>query len=63
MRIGLALPYMLGLDVISFSISMSFLFFCLFVFNKKKKKKNIWGEDAEFYFSLDCFSDYACVFA
>jgi hypothetical protein len=38
MRIGLALPYMLGLDVISFSISMSLLFFCLLVFNKKKKK-------------------------
>jgi len=39
MRTGLALPYMLGLDVISFSISMSLLFFCLLVFNKKKKKK------------------------
>jgi len=38
MKIGLALPYMLGLDVISFSISMSLLFFYLFVFNKKKKK-------------------------
>jgi hypothetical protein len=62
MRIGLALPYMLGLEVISFSISMSLLFFCLFVFNKKKINKN-WGEDAEFYFSLDCFSDIACVFA
>jgi hypothetical protein len=39
---------MLGLDVISFSISMSSLFFCLLVFNKKKK----WGEDAEFLFFL-----------
>jgi hypothetical protein len=39
---GLILPYMLGLDVISFSISMSLLFFCLFVFNKKKKKKILW---------------------
>jgi hypothetical protein len=48
MRTGLVLPYMLGLDVISFSISMSLLFFCLLVF---KKKKN-WGEDAEFYFIL-----------
>jgi hypothetical protein len=47
MRTGLVLPYMLGLDVISFSISMSLLFFCLLVF--KKKKKN-WGEDAEFLF-------------
>jgi len=61
MRKGLALPYMLGLDVISFSISMSLLFFCLLVFNKKKKKN--WGEDAEFYFSLDSFSDIAWVFA
>jgi len=38
MRTSLALPYMLGLDVISFSISMSLLFFCLLDFNKKKKK-------------------------
>jgi len=30
---------MLGLDFISYSISMSFLFFCFIVFNKKKKKK------------------------
>jgi uncharacterized membrane protein YhaH (DUF805 family) len=37
MRIGLALPYMLGLDVISFFISMSLLFFYLLVFKKKKK--------------------------
>jgi len=39
---------MLGLDVISFSISMSLLFFYLLVFNQKKKK--IWGEDAEFIY-------------
>jgi hypothetical protein len=39
---------MLGLDVISFSISMSLLFFCLLVFKKKK----IGGEDAEFLFFL-----------
>jgi hypothetical protein len=49
---------MLGLDVISYSISMSFLFFCFIVFNKKKK---IGGEDAEFYF--DGFSDIVCAFA
>jgi hypothetical protein len=67
MRTGLALPYMLGLYVISFSISMSLLFFCLLIFNKKKKKN--WGEDAEFFFffffffSFDSFSDIACVFA
>jgi hypothetical protein len=42
MRTGLVLPYMLGLDVISFSVSMFLLFFCLIFFstkNKKKKKK------------------------
>jgi hypothetical protein len=47
MSTGLALPYMLGIDVISFSISMSLLFFCL-IFQQKKKKekekeKTIWG--------------------
>jgi hypothetical protein len=61
MRTGLALPYMLGIDVISFSISMSLLFFCIIFQKKKKKKKKIEGEDAEFYF--DSFSDIACVFA
>jgi hypothetical protein len=39
---------MLGLDVISFSISMSLLFLCLLIFNKKK----IGREDAELYFFL-----------
>jgi hypothetical protein len=38
----------MGIDVISFSISMSLLFFCL-IFQQKKK---IGGEDAEFYFFL-----------
>jgi hypothetical protein len=57
MRTGLVLPYMLGLDVISFSISMFLLFFCLICFQqkkkkKKKRKKNIGGEDAELYFFL-----------
>jgi hypothetical protein len=62
MRTGLALPYMLGIDVISFSISMSLFFlFKNFKKKKKKKKKKIEGEDAEFYF--DSFSDIACVFA
>jgi hypothetical protein len=54
----------MGLDVISFSISMSLLFF--WFLTKKKKKKN-GGEDAElyyyFFFSFDSFSDIACVFA
>jgi hypothetical protein len=47
---GLILPYMLGLDVFSFSISMTLLFFCLFFLTLKKKK--IGGEDAEFLFSF-----------
>jgi hypothetical protein len=59
MRTGLDLPYMLGIDVISFSISMFLLFFCL-IFQQKKK---IEGEDVEFFFSLDSFSYIACVFA
>jgi hypothetical protein len=50
MRTGFVLPYMLGLDVISFSISMSLLFFFLSNFQQKKKKN--WGEDAELYFFL-----------
>jgi hypothetical protein len=57
MRTCLALPYMLGIDVISSSISMSLLFFCLIF-----QKINNWGEDAEFFFSFDSFSDIACVF-
>jgi hypothetical protein len=48
LRTGLILPYMLGLDVISFSISMSLLFFYFIVFNKKKKK--LGGEDEFFFF-------------
>jgi hypothetical protein len=39
---------MLGLDVISFSISMSLLFFYFIVFNKKK----IGAEDAIFIFFI-----------
>jgi hypothetical protein len=38
LRTGLILPYMLGLDVISFSISMSLLFLCFIVLNIKNKK-------------------------
>jgi hypothetical protein len=49
LRTSLILPYMLGLEVISFSISMSLLFFYFIVFNKKKKNK-IGGEDVEFLF-------------
>jgi hypothetical protein len=54
MKTGLALPYILGIDVISFSINMSFLFFFCLIF-QQKKKKIIWGEDAEFFFLLIAF--------
>jgi len=46
MRTGLVLPYMLGLDVISFSIIMSLLFF-----NQKINKK-ILGEKMQNFFFL-----------
>jgi hypothetical protein len=56
MRTGLALPYMLGIDVISFFISMSLL-------SHFSKYIYIGEEDAEFFFSFDSFSDIAYVFA
>jgi hypothetical protein len=46
----LILPYKLGLDVISFSISIYLLFFLFISFQQKKKK--IGGEDPEFLFFL-----------
>jgi hypothetical protein len=59
MRTGLVLPYMMGIDVFSFSISISLLFFSLLVFNKKKLGEKM----RNFIFSFDSFSDIACVFA
>jgi hypothetical protein len=53
---GLVLPYMLGLDVISFSISMSLLFFYVLVFNKK------FGENLQDIFLL-AYQIIACVFS
>jgi len=50
MRTGLVLPYMLGLDVISFSKHI-FVVFSVYWLSTKKKKKN-WGEDVELYFFL-----------
>jgi hypothetical protein len=58
----LILPYMLGLYVISFSISMSLLFFYFIVFNKKNKK-NLAEKMQNFFFFLYSFSDIVCVFA
>jgi hypothetical protein len=49
MRTCLVLPYMLGLDVISFYEHVFVVF--LFIGFQQKKKKN-WGEDAELYFFL-----------
>jgi hypothetical protein len=61
MRIGLVLPYMMGLDVISFSISMSLFFFSSHFSTKKKKK--IGRRCGTLFLSFDSFSDIACVFA
>jgi hypothetical protein len=65
MRTGLVLPYMLGLDVIAFSIRMSLLlfFFSLLIF-QQKINKNFGKRCGIFYFfSFDSFSDIVCVFA
>jgi hypothetical protein len=47
LRSGLLLPYMLGLDIISF---LKKACFCCFSVLFLKKKKKIGGVDAEFYF-------------
>jgi hypothetical protein len=49
---------MLGLDVISFSISMSLLFF-----NKKQNKINLGRRCGTLFLSFDSVLDFACVFA
>jgi restriction endonuclease S subunit len=66
MWIGLVLPYMLGLDVISFSISMClffFFFFFFFLFIGFQQKKKMGIRCRIFILSFDSFSDIACVFA
>jgi hypothetical protein len=62
LRSGLLLPYMLGLDIISFLKKACFC--CFSVLFLKKKKKN-WGSRCRilFYFSFDSFSDITCIFA
>jgi hypothetical protein len=54
MRIGLVLPYMLGLDVISFSEHVFVVF--LFIGFQQKRCRTL-------FLSFDSFSDIACVFA
>jgi hypothetical protein len=52
LRIGLILPHMLGLDIVSFPHSMCLLFFYFF-FNIKKIKikiKKLGGKDTIFFF-------------
>jgi hypothetical protein len=51
---------MMGVDVISFSISMSLMFFLSYFSTKKKKLGRRCGI---LFFSFDSFSDIACVFA
>jgi hypothetical protein len=63
LRIGLILPHMLGLDIVSFPHSMSLLLFCLIFFNI-----NIYiyigGEFIDFLFLfVESFSDITCIFA
>jgi hypothetical protein len=55
----LILPYTLGLDVISFSISMSLLFFYFIIFQQKKK---LGEKIRNFNFSLDSFLEILHVF-
>jgi hypothetical protein len=50
LRTRLIVPYMLGLGVISFSISMSLFFFCFSTGKKKIERK-----DVEFFFLLIAF--------
>jgi hypothetical protein len=57
MRTGLVLPYMLGLDVISFSEHV-FVVFLFIGFQQKKKL----GRICRIFFSLG-ISDIACIFS
>jgi hypothetical protein len=61
MRTGLVLPYMLGLDVISFSEHVFVVF--LFIGFQQKNKKNLGRRCGTLFLSFDNFSDIACVFA
>jgi hypothetical protein len=61
MRTCLVLPYMLGLDVISFSEHVFVVF--LFIDFQQKKKKKLGRRCGTLFLSFDSFSDIACVFA
>jgi hypothetical protein len=60
MRTGLVLPYMLGLDVISFSEHV-FVVFLFIGFQQTKKK--LGRRCGTLFLSFDSFLDIACVFA
>jgi hypothetical protein len=62
MRTGLVLPYMLGLDVISFSKHI-FVVFSVYWLSTKKKKKKLGRRCGTLFLSFDSFLDVACVFA
>jgi hypothetical protein len=61
LRPGLLLPYMLGLDSLSFLHKHVFVVFLSFFFSIKKKKKKLGEKMQNFFF--DSFSDIACLFA
>jgi hypothetical protein len=60
MRTCLVLPYMLGLDVISFSEHVLVVFWFI---DFQQKKKKLWRRCGTLFLSFDSFSDIACVFA
>jgi hypothetical protein len=59
MKTGLVLPYMLGLDVISFCEHV----FVVFLFIGFQQKKKLGRRCRTLFLSFDSFSDIACVFA
>jgi hypothetical protein len=61
MRTGLVLPYMLGLDVTSFSEHV-FVVFLFIGFQQKNKNKKLGRRCGTLFLSFDGFSYIACVF-
>jgi hypothetical protein len=62
MRTSLVLPYMLGLDVISFSEHVFVVYRFIGFQQKIKNKKNLGRRCGTLFLSFDNFSDIACVF-